>query len=333
MSDLQPAGSLHPDANTLISVIVPCYNAEATLPRTVASVLAQTYRQIEVILVDDGSTDSTANLMQGLAAADGRVKLIHQANGGVAAARNAGLAKARGAFIATIDADDLWAPDKLAAQLRLLDDPAVGVVYCWFDHIDKQDGVFSGGFRSLSEGDVFKELCRFDFVGNGSNALARTKLLREIGGYDTGLRAKGAQGCEDWKAWLCLAERTRFAVVKRPLVGYRLTLENMSSQIQPFILSSELVGQEVASRHPDMAVTLREHQLRRETHALIRSALRGRFDDVRWLASRWPQFGAHKILAQIAVVGLGQLAHMAMRAPHRLFGRRQRLAYLREADT
>ena len=275
----------------LISIIVPCYNAAGTLPATVQSALAQTYPRIEIILVDDGSTDDTSAVMAALAAQDDRITVLSQENAGVAAARNLGIAAARGDFIATLDADDLWAPEKLEAQMRCFSDPDVGVVYTWFEHIDENDRVFSGGFHFEFSGDVFEQLCAIDFIGNGSNALTRAHLMRDVGGYDTALRARGAEGCEDWKIALLLAERTRFAVVPRALLGYRLTWNNMSSQFRKFTRSAEIVIDEFSTRHPKVAPILERHQIHREVHALIRSTLRGHFGDALWLLRRWPDYG------------------------------------------
>src|SRR3954453_10527365 len=98
----------------LVSVIIPAYNAGATVERTISSVLNQTYSSIEVLVVDDGSTDNTAVLVQRMADADPRIKLLQKPNGGVALARNFGIAHAAGEFIAPLDADDLWHPEKIA---------------------------------------------------------------------------------------------------------------------------------------------------------------------------------------------------------------------------
>ena len=104
-----------PDA-TLVSVVMPVYNAQATMVRSIDSVLAQTHRQLELILVDDGSRDGSAAIMDAYAARDARVVAVRQPNGGVAAARNRGLREARGTHVAFLDSDDWWEPEKLALQ-------------------------------------------------------------------------------------------------------------------------------------------------------------------------------------------------------------------------
>ena len=104
----------------LVSVLIPAFNAQATLLQTLQSVERQSFGDLEVIVVDDGSRDDTARIAADFAARDTRFRLVRQANAGAAAARNAALALARGEWIAPLDADDLWHPDKLARQVQCL---------------------------------------------------------------------------------------------------------------------------------------------------------------------------------------------------------------------
>lgn len=114
----------------LVSVIMPTYNGAAWLAASVESVLTQTYRHLELILVDDGSTDETRSMIDTLVAHDARVRAVYKTNGGVASARNAGLAAARGEYIAFLDQDDRYAATKLASQVAFLaQHPAVDLVY------------------------------------------------------------------------------------------------------------------------------------------------------------------------------------------------------------
>ena len=120
----------HRADSRLISAIVPVYNGAATLAEAVASILAQTGAALDVWIVDDGSTDGTADLAARLAAQSERVTVLRQANAGAAAARNAGLARARGDLLAFLDADDLWTPGRLVAQVAALDaDPSLDAVF------------------------------------------------------------------------------------------------------------------------------------------------------------------------------------------------------------
>src|SRR3954449_3573195 len=130
-------------ADELISVIIPAHNVERFVARTLESVLGQTHRALEVIVVDDGSTDGTAATVQSFADKDSRVRFIRSRNLGVSAARNLAIKESRGALIAPIDADDIWHPDKLTRQLAVMraGSPKLGFVYCWSRGIDEQDRV------------------------------------------------------------------------------------------------------------------------------------------------------------------------------------------------
>ena len=106
-----------PGHQPLVSVVMPAWNAEATIVEALRSVAAQTYRDLEIIIVDDGSTDATAALAKEFCASDPRARTVRRSNGGPAAARNLGIAEARGEWIALIDADDVWHPTKIEKQL------------------------------------------------------------------------------------------------------------------------------------------------------------------------------------------------------------------------
>src|SRR5258707_6035401 len=129
----------------LVSVIVPAYNAEKTIGETLSSVGAQTYRNLEIVVVDDGSVDGTAGIVERYTRTDSRVRLIRQANMGVAAARNRGIAEARADYIAPIDADDLWESTKIDKQMQAMmgGGPRVGLVYTWYALIDCRGKVIS----------------------------------------------------------------------------------------------------------------------------------------------------------------------------------------------
>ncbi|WP_409192973.1 glycosyltransferase family 2 protein [Bradyrhizobium sp. RDM4] len=117
---------------------MPAFNAASTIRETVSSALNQTYRNLEVIIVDDGSADQTKALATHLAQCDPRVRYVYKDNGGVASARNRGIAEAQGKFVATLDADDLWYPTKLERQLERLEQsgPETALVYAWCCWID-----------------------------------------------------------------------------------------------------------------------------------------------------------------------------------------------------
>ena len=127
--------------DTLVSVIIPVRNGERFVSRTLISALAQTYEPLEVVVVDDGSTDRTATLVESVAARDSRVRVFRTQKNGVAAARNLAISQARGKLIAPLDADDLWHSEKIARQVESMQSssPQVGLVYCGSIKIDEDD--------------------------------------------------------------------------------------------------------------------------------------------------------------------------------------------------
>lgn len=239
----------------LVSVIIPACNAAAFIADTLASALAQTYRSLEVVVVDDGSTDATADVVAAVAARDSRVCLLRQQNRGVAAARNLGIERCRGTLIAPLDADDLWHPDKIARQVAAMDrgGPSVGMVYAWSSLIDEKNRVVvPAGHIAHHEGDVFPFLVIHNFVGNASVPLLRRDHVREVGGYDPGLRARGGEGCEDLMLYLRIAERYDVALVPALLVGYRINASNMSNSLPQMQRGHDLVLESVRARHPEL---------------------------------------------------------------------------------
>ena len=183
----------------LVSVVIPAFNAAATIASTLHSVTAQTYPHTEIIVVDDGSRDDTGSIVRRFGSADPRIRLITQANAGVAAARNAGIELAAGEFIAPVDADDLWHPTKIEKQMRVMlegtDD--LGFVYCFCRLIDAQDKVIGSHYPVVCRGRVLHRHLFTNFVGNGSAPLMRKSVVLDIGGYDPILRHRSAEGCED----------------------------------------------------------------------------------------------------------------------------------------
>ena len=155
----------------LVSIVLPVHNGAATIDETLRSVRSQTYGGLEIIVVDDGSYDQTLEIVSSHAAVDRRIRLVRQPQGGVAAARNSGIAQARGKLVAFIDADDLWAPEKIAKQIAALRaaGPQYAVVYTWYALIDKDSRIIDRSYCPSDSGDVLARLCYGNLVGNGSH--------------------------------------------------------------------------------------------------------------------------------------------------------------------
>ncbi|HEY9603933.1 MAG TPA: glycosyltransferase [Allocoleopsis sp.] len=206
----------------LISIIIPAYNAQTTIQKTIESVLNQTFTDFELLVIDDGSQDATLEIVEHIS--DQRLKVFSYPNAGVSATRNRGLANATGELITFLDADDLWTPDKLEAQLDALQaNPQAAVAYSWTDYIDECDRVLYPGSHVTANGDVYAKLLLSDFLENGSNALIRREALIDVGGFDESLC-----GPEDWDLFLRLAAKYQFVAVPRPQILYRLSTTSIS---------------------------------------------------------------------------------------------------------
>lgn len=197
-----------------VSVVIPAYNAQDFLAEAIESALGQSVSPLEVLCVDDGSHDATVEIAKGYG-----VQVIKQQNGGPAKARNAGLAAANGEWIAFLDADDVWLPEKLERQLGLVNE-SVGLVYT--DRVNFGDTAGVGERQSdsvtLHSGRVLEPLLiRGNFI-TLSSVLVRRDLIAKVGGFDTN---RELMRCEDWDLWLRLAPLTQFAACGDALVRYR----------------------------------------------------------------------------------------------------------------
>jgi glycosyltransferase involved in cell wall biosynthesis len=237
---------------SLVSVIIPAYNAEAFIEQTLKSVLVQTYQNFEIIVADDGSHDRTAEIVRAIAQHDSRIYLVQQANGGIAAARNLAIHHARGMYIAPLDADDIWYPEKLEKQVQCMEsaEPSVGLVYAWSNYIDQAGNVldqYPVDRLGNPEGEVLAALIFANFLDNGSNPLIRRSCIDHVGSYNSQLTA-----CEDWDFYLRIAEHYQFRVVPEYLIGYRQYLGSMATNSVRMEKFYHLVMTEIQRRHPEI---------------------------------------------------------------------------------
>ena len=245
-----------------VAVVIPVFNGERTIGATLASVRQQTWPNLEIVVVDDGSTDGTRRIVEQHRQIDKRLTLLAQRNRGVAAARNHGILATSAEYVATLDADDLWAPQKVALQVdqAVNGGDAVGLVYTWFARIDAAGLVVATDHRPRFERHVLRHMCRSNFIGTGSSVLMRRRVLEQVGGYDESLRARNAQGCEDLQLYLRIAEVSEFRVVPKHLTGYRRAPGAMSSDLLQMFRSGDLVLQDWLKRCPQYAEDLRLHR-------------------------------------------------------------------------
>lgn len=214
----------------LVSVIVPAYNAERFLAETLGSLQAQTLTDWEALVVDDGSCDRTAEIAERFAADDARLQVFRRSNAGVSATRNFAAAQARGTYLAFLDADDLWAPSKLAEQVAAFAAEDVDVVFCSLLYFESDPSQMSrpswpeiGGLHCAAEMAV--KLAGEPFL-IPSCVMLRASLLKEVGGFDQSFAAS-----EDWDLWLRLcAAGSTFWGVDKPLCLYRQHATGLSKQ-------------------------------------------------------------------------------------------------------
>jgi glycosyltransferase involved in cell wall biosynthesis len=208
-----------------VSVIIPNYNYGKYIAKTVDSVLSQTYKCIEVVVVDDGSKDDSLNVLKNYGEA---LTVIRQQNQGVSPARNNGVRNSTGELLAFLDADDIWLPEKLERQVqRITSDGDVGLVHCAMSYVDINDNVF-GENRNGLEGWIGEAILRLKpaIVGAGSTGLVRRHIFDEVGGFDP--RQTTAA---DWDFCYRVASRYKVAFVDEPLVLYRIHNSNMHSNV------------------------------------------------------------------------------------------------------
>ncbi len=245
--------------NKKVSVIIPLYNAEKYIGRTLQSVLSQTYDNLEIIIVDDESPDNSVKICEQFS--DSRIQILHQKNRGLPGSRNTGIRHASGDYIAFIDADDIWLPEKLAKHIAHLEShPDVGVSFsrsAFIDETDKPLGVFQ--ITKLQDITPLDILCRSP-IGNGSAAVFRKAVFEDIKfkenlyGYvedyyfdDTFTLS------EDIECWIRIAIQTnwKFAGLAQPLTLYRINSNGLSANLQQMINYREKVFEKAFSYAPE----------------------------------------------------------------------------------
>lgn len=208
-----------------ISVIIPAYNAAKTILETIQSIQQQTCSDFELIVINDGSTDNTLDVLATVA--DPRLKVFSYENGGLPVARNRGIERATGNYLTFIDADDLWTPDKLEAQLEALQHhPDTGAVYSWTAFIDENSQFLYAWKPLYFQGNVYPNLLIENFISSGSNIMVRRQYIDLAGRFDPTLKS-----AEDWDYYLRLAALCPFALVPKYQILYRRSAQSMTSKV------------------------------------------------------------------------------------------------------
>jgi len=269
----------------LISVIIPTYNCAAYVGQAIASVVAQTYDRHEIIVVDDGSTDETKNV---LGPYWEQIRYVYQDNRGLAGARNTGIREAQGDLIAFLDADDIWFSNKLALQVHAFKrHRKAGVVFADFMDFDDARVTRSSrlttwpqamawfnrhrvGASEMAFGPMYEELLKANWI-HASSAIVRRDALSKVGWFDETLRAG-----EDLELWLRVARRYPFLCVNRVLSGYRYRADSLCGPIDSRATRVNQIVVKVLEQH------LRRHEIPQEHVSSVRRVLCQRYWSLGW---------------------------------------------------
>lgn len=218
-----------------VSIVIPTLNRAHLIGRAIKSVLAQTYQDIEIIVVDDGSIDETERVIQ--ECGNERIKYIkHKKTKGPGAARNAGIEASSGYYIAFLDSDDEWMPTKIEAQIRLFKNrnKKIGLVYTGVEIIDQNKKIVIEKVLCKYKGFVFDKILSTNFIVGSSTIMIKRRVLDKAGQFDEYLPS-----CEDWDLWIRVARYYEFDFVPDLLVKHFSHFQRISSNFDTVLLGLE----------------------------------------------------------------------------------------------
>jgi glycosyltransferase involved in cell wall biosynthesis len=230
-----------------VSITICCYNGEKYIDSTLQSVFSQTYKNWEIVLINDGSTDSTEKIIQEYIRQGFPITYYYQPNTGLGAARNKSVELARGQFIAILDQDDIWYPTKLEKQVPLIENCVeIGFIYSDSDIIDENDNVISYGtmIDDSYEGNVFIPMLKHAFFPSWPTVLIRKELIHNVGGF------RNYSSAEDFDLLLKISFDSSVLAVKKSLAAYRIHKNQLSSDRYKF-LSEFLSIYDYWENHPE----------------------------------------------------------------------------------
>ncbi len=233
-----------------VSVVIPSYNHAAYLEQTVQSVFAQSFTDYEVLVIDDGSSDRSMEL---LLSYQDRLTVLSKENGGPASAKNMGLRRAVGEYIAFLDSDDLWSPDKLELQVRYLDDHRdVGLVFgdaVAFSENERGDHVETGRLTGAGHRMSFSGLFNVNFIPS-CTVMVRSTCIDSVGMFE---ESRDLLGGDDYELWLRIARRYRLGYIPRILAKYRLHGRNfLGGDVEKGCASHLAVIRKILTRYPEL---------------------------------------------------------------------------------
>lgn len=247
-----------------VSVIIPSYNCLAYLPKAIASILQQDRRDVEIIIVNDNSTDETAQYLEVLSQQEACVKVITTVGVGAAGARNIAIAQAVGEYIAFLDADDYWYPDKLSAQIALHEaNPNVAMSFTNYDHVDEQYQYIVDCFGYWNQfSDVttpcyyiqqpLAQVLAYNVVGT-STVMVKASVFETVGLFDVDMSY-----CEDWQLWLKICEHFEVATLTKSYTGYLMRGDSITQTDSKRLQHLECIEQ-IISDYKQRDVGLSKH--------------------------------------------------------------------------
>jgi glycosyltransferase involved in cell wall biosynthesis len=229
----------------IVSIIVPCYNAEKYVDDAIGSLRAQTYEALDIIAVNDGSKDGTLRLLERHAAADSRVRILDQANRGLPGARNAALHTFRGDFVCFLDADDVFLPEKMQRQVEYLNaHPEIGVVYSDYYTGDAHLELTGLKISRMPAIDLMDAVATKNWF-TPMAPLVRANIVRAVGDFDESLRA-----AEDWDYWIRCAQHAAFGYLSGAIGIYRTHPEQMHHDLNRMRVACLRVIEKHFRNHP-----------------------------------------------------------------------------------
>lgn len=256
----------------IVSVIIAVYNGELTLAGTINSLLSQTYKNLEIILVDDGSTDNSAAVIKGFN--DERIKYFFQKNtGSPVAPRNKGIKESSGKFIAFCDQDDVWYPEKLEKQLETYqkceNKKSIGIIITSANLIDEKGKIINQnptpfeGF--LSQKEAFKKLLGGDFI-TACSVLVPKKIINEIGFLDEALK-----GVDDYDLWLRITQKYGILAISEPLCAWRKLNKALSADKTQLYFETEKVFKKLNDKTNEIRIGHGKNLMRYLVTLLLKS--------------------------------------------------------------
>jgi glycosyltransferase involved in cell wall biosynthesis len=220
----------------LVSAIIPAFNRPGMLKEAIESALAQTFENVEVVVVLNGATPETVEAARRFQA-NPKVRVVEIERSTLAAARNAGIDLACGDWVAFLDDDDIWLPEKIAVQIAAAHETGADLVSCDFVHFNGDGDILASGLRPMPEGLTMAEaLMLTNYLSGGSAGFVRTAAIRSLGGFDARLRAS-----EDWDMWRRLSWDHKVHCVNRVLVRYRRHGSNLTSDPNVMLQAEALI--------------------------------------------------------------------------------------------